>query len=50
MIKKLTKYVAALCVLISISGPTSATEASSEHMILGKGTNLAHWLSQTTTP
>lgn len=34
-------------VLLGVSGPLFATDPASDQMILGKGTNLAHWLSQT---
>jgi endoglucanase len=47
MIKKLTKFTAVLVTLMGLSGFLLAGDTQSNHMILGKGTNLAHWLSQT---
>lgn len=44
---KLIKLSLFLSVLMGFSGLAGAKEAAQDHMILGKGTNLAHWLSQT---
>ena len=47
MLKKLTSFTIALLVLLVFSATLEANEEVPVQMILGKGTNLAHWLSQT---
>lgn len=44
---KLVVAVATFIALISLSVPVFATDPAPVPIILGKGTNLAHWLSQT---
>lgn len=41
------KYISTLIILMGLSTPLLATDTAAGHLILGKGTNLAHWLSQT---
>jgi len=47
MIRTFTHLVTLSAVLMGFSGSVDATDTSSNPVILGKGTNLAHWLSQT---
>ena len=47
MINKLVRLAATAIVLASLSTLLLAAETPPKQMILGKGTNLAHWLSQT---
>ena len=47
MHRKFIKILVIIYLLTGFAGGVMASEASTSHMILGKGTNLAHWLSQT---
>jgi len=47
MLKTLTKFAPAFAMVMSLSGFLFASDNAPGQMLLGKGTNLAHWLSQT---
>lgn len=47
MIKKFTGFAITFVALMALCGTLFAAETKPDQMILGKGTNLAHWLSQT---
>lgn len=47
MIKKFVKLTVTVVILMGLSVTLLAGDTPSNHLILGKGTNLAHWLSQT---
>lgn len=47
MFTKIIEITAVLIMLLFASGQVQAKDKTVDQMILGKGTNLAHWLSQT---